>query len=325
MSHLSSGTSRSTLEALIDGFSHKDYQGFQLEVWVFADHPTRLAAEKKLRQLGIEARIFSAYKPLVHFFLESFSFEQYPSQSIEIGYPVSPHASEKRFLLEAYPLGAMLKDKPLRFFPDETCSDCYSVTFCNELDESKTVTVFAPNHVSSSITGEESLSPTGWIKLYNPQGECLRDERLATDYEKVFQALMNVVQSYPWPEKPPYFERLCVRVAIPVKDEPVGYEHEVMSLKEALHEDLYFSIQEWFKFREGKCKTERNSQPGQIIPFICHSSHQGYDYDLDIEPYPFFIPESELQPLDKAFQPLSPGKSVWRSQQSRAGPLRPRQ
>jgi len=50
----------------------RDYAkaGTSMEAWVFEDEAARRAAEATLAASGVQARIRSAYKPLLHFFLE---------------------------------------------------------------------------------------------------------------------------------------------------------------------------------------------------------------------------------------------------------------
>ena len=57
-----------TLDALVDRF--RGARGSRIEAWLFEDEAARRDAERKLAAAGVQAVIRSAYKPLVHAFLE---------------------------------------------------------------------------------------------------------------------------------------------------------------------------------------------------------------------------------------------------------------
>ncbi|UTV30817.1 M14 family zinc carboxypeptidase [Photobacterium atrarenae] len=291
MSQIFTTTISSSLVALVEQLRDTRYHGCTVEAWVFSDRASRRAAEASLRAIGVQARIRSAYKPLLHFFLEDVLQDGLleptaPSESadsleaVEITYPVREHAEPKRFLLEAYPLAALIRCDNLTFTPVGGQQEYYTVTAHLVSGEVRRFQVFAPNHVHVSACETTYLSPTGWLRVDDRAGSLIRDEHFVTDYEKAFTTVMTQIQNHGWPAQGPYFEQLEIHVAVPACDEPMGYGHEVISLKEALHEDLYFSVQEWFKFREGKDLNARNSQPGQIIPLI--DAAEGPDYAIEI-------------------------------------------
>ena len=70
-----------------------------IEAWTFDDRQSRREAERELAEKGVQARIRSAYKPLVNAFLEEIDLEGV--EAIEIRYPVHPNAPDNRFRLEA--------------------------------------------------------------------------------------------------------------------------------------------------------------------------------------------------------------------------------
>ncbi|MFT7755589.1 UNVERIFIED_CONTAM: hypothetical protein ODX46_05580, partial [Salmonella enterica subsp. enterica serovar Enteritidis] len=59
-----------TLDQLLATYGQAAAHGTRFEAWLFEDAPSRRAAEEKLAAIGVEARLRSAYKPLLHFFLE---------------------------------------------------------------------------------------------------------------------------------------------------------------------------------------------------------------------------------------------------------------
>src|SRR5690349_5075195 len=95
-----------TLDAWTHAYMAPAWRGAVVEGWVFEGVDARRAAQAKLEQAGVTARFRSAYKPLVHYFLEEVDREGLVSA--EIRYPLHEHAQAKRFTLEAYPLVALL-------------------------------------------------------------------------------------------------------------------------------------------------------------------------------------------------------------------------
>jgi hypothetical protein len=59
-----------TLDTLLREWARNDHRGVTLEAWLFEDEAARRAAEAVLSEVGVRARLRSAYKPLVHTFLE---------------------------------------------------------------------------------------------------------------------------------------------------------------------------------------------------------------------------------------------------------------
>ena len=85
----------------------------QFCAWVFEDQETRRHTESLMAARGNKARIRSAYKPLLHFFLEE--VELSGLRSVEIETPNHELAFPQRFRIETYPLAGLLRDVPIRF------------------------------------------------------------------------------------------------------------------------------------------------------------------------------------------------------------------
>lgn len=149
--------------------------------------------------------------------------------------------------------------------------------------------------------GEETLSPAGWINIKNAQNELVKDESLQTDFESIFDEVMLAIGQHEWKTLP--FEELNISVSGPFIDEPIAYGHECISLAEGLHEDLYFSIQEWFKYRGQIAPNDRSFQFGQVLPFI---QYQENVYTIDVRLQSFNSSEVEIpsQNLNLASQAI---------------------
>lgn len=268
-----------TTRSLLDEYATPAYHGYQLEAWVFDDESERQATETAFKAAGISARLRSAYKPLVHFFLEEFSWAAL--QSLVIEYPVLAHAP-RRFLLEAYPLagllpqGVSLRWEEVNVTPSTDSTPLYyRVRVERSTGEQETYWVEAPNRQHLDHVDEAQCSPCGWLRLISPNGE-VSESIVETDFEALFQAAMKTLSSTQWQAASPYFEELNFTVQLPCSDRRLVLGDEHISLAEALHEELYFSSLEYFQRRAGLALGDRSIQPGQIVPEVSSQGEQAY-------------------------------------------------
>lgn len=255
-----------TLDALLRDWAGNAYRGMTLEAWLFEDEAARRAAEAVLSEVGVRARLRSAYKPLVHAFLEE--IDAAGLKRVTVRYPVHEEADRLRFLSEAYPLAALLDGVETVFEPG-AADLTYRVTLEYQDGRVAEHAVFAPNRLRTNHLDQVDLTPTGWLKVTGrPDGAPDLDEPLETELEQVFHAAMTAIAAHDWPEAEPYAEMLAIDVTMPGIERPLDYGDEVMSTREALHEDFYFSVLEFFKRRSGRPPEDRSVQPGQIVPDI---------------------------------------------------------
>ncbi|PVA10340.1 peptidase M14 [Pelagivirga sediminicola] len=227
------------------------------EAWTFDDRAARSAAEEALAARGITARIRSAYKPLLHFFLEE---ARAGFTAAHVTFPRHDAAVANRFLLETYPLAALYPDARITFAPGG--AGAFYTVALSYPDGAEQHEVLAPNRLHADHVGERTLSPTGW--LIDAGGA----RRLETDYEQMFHGAMAAILAQDWGRDEPYFEELNIAATVPAHDLDLGYDDEVLSLVEALHEDLYFSCLEVFQRHSGRPLGDRGLQPGQIVPQV---------------------------------------------------------
>ncbi|WP_333630908.1 peptidase M14, partial [Agrobacterium cavarae] len=292
MSPLLNQTFTRTLDAIVE----LAIPGQPLEAWTFDDTDSRREAERRLQEKGVTARIRSAYKPLLFAFLEEIDLDGV--EAIEVRYPVHANAPANRFRLEAYPLAALIGEAKIDFIARNDGDFHYDVSL-KRGERIESVTVLAPNRVHTDIVGEINVSPTGWLKLGGKPGE-----RLATDYEELFEAGIKAVADHAWGDQEPYFEELNIRVIHPAKDISLPVGDEVVSLREALHEDFYFSLLEFFQKKSGRPLGDRGLRPGQIVPEIAKSNGE---ISVVIETRALttgFLDENE-QPIDTAQEPIA--------------------
>ncbi len=256
-----------SLDVLVARFSDASMKGATVEAWLFDDLQSRKAAEAKLHALGITAKLHSAYKPLVHFFLEDVDCGNL--KQISIAYPAHEACAPNRFLLETYPLSKLTGDAEVEFKPSGKQDFTYQVTLTDKNGTATQHEVFAPNRTHQDAVGETLLSPTGWLKITHQ--DTTTSERFETDFEQLFHAGIAAVANHAWGDTEPYFEELNIAVSLPVKDQKLAYAEEAISLTEALHEDFYFSLLEVFQKKSGRPLGDRGLQPGQIVPEIIYA------------------------------------------------------
>ncbi|MFC4278871.1 M14 family metallopeptidase [Achromobacter aloeverae] len=260
-----------TLDAWVREFSDPAYRGARVQAWLFEDAAARRSAELRLSQAGVHARFFSAYKPLVHFFLDEVDVSGLAG--VTVRYPVHEAAPRRRFTLEAYPLIGMLDTMEVSLEPGGPELE-YAVELRYATARTEQKRVFAPNHVVTDHAGVVSLTPTGWVRVESADGKLLLDEARPTEYSRIYDTILRVVGSQPWGEVEPYFERLEVSVDLPGIERDTGYDDEVISTFEAMHEEIYFGLLEIFQRHSGRPLGNRGLQPGQIVPDVRHSERE---------------------------------------------------
>lgn len=261
-----------SLDQLVARFTEPTMQGASIEAWLFDDRQSRQTAAAKLQACGVNAIFRSAYKPLLHFFLEEIDCRQLAE--VVIHYPSHPACAHNRFLLETYPLSALLGEVPVQFIAAERKNAIqdiiYGVTLTYQDGQREQHQVLAPNRLHKDCIGETLLSPTGWLMVTHRGSKS--SERFETDVEQLFQQSITAIADHQWGDSEPYFAELNIAVQIPIKDQPLAYGHEAISLAEGLHEDIYFSLLEVFQRKSGRPLGDRGLQPGQIVPEIRYAS-----------------------------------------------------
>jgi len=255
-----------TLETLLPRLLRDAEPEARVEAWLFEPAQERRAAERRLAAQGVTAVLRSAYKSLMHFFLEETDIATL--RRVIVHYPVCEHTHEKRFWLETYPLAGMLPGVELRFSAHPGPPE-YRVELERRTGAHETVRVWVPHRLRDDHLGQRALVPTGWLRITPPgRTEPAVDEPVVTDLETVYERAMDAVRAHEWGTREPYFDQLVIRADIPDVDRRLPYGDECLSTAEALHEDFYFSILEFFKQRAGRDPADRTIQPGQIVPDI---------------------------------------------------------
>ena len=280
-----------TLDALADSLPPG-----RAEIWSFDDAPTRRRAEAQMAARGITATCRSTYKPLLCAFREEIGTKGLIRARVR--YPRHPAADPRRFLLESYPLTALFPAVAFEFVegPESTDLPGYDLHLAYANGRSERRSVLAPNRLHDDYSGNLVLSPCGWL-IAGGNGAALE-----TDYEALFHRTMAALEAQPW-QREPYFQELNISVTLPVADEDLGFADEVLSLREALHEEFYFSLLEVFQRRSARPEEERAQQPGQIVPEIRRGAQTSVRVDL--RPYDVTSISGHRQELETAERALS--------------------
>ena len=250
--------------------------GHTLELWLFEGVQARQALAKQLQQRGIRAQVRSAYKPLLHAFLEEIDTTELASVIIE--YPCHEATDPRRFLLEGYPLETVLPNVKVSWVAAKSTASTqaqaeqpvYQLTLTDRSGLVQTLSIFAPNALKMDLAlGQQSLCPTGYLRVSDSQSaQLIWAQRLETEFEQAFLTLMRWVTEQQWGIAEPYFERLVLRVELPGAETVDDRGQLLASTYEALHEDLYFSVLEFFQRHSKRPSGNRGLQPGQIVPDI---------------------------------------------------------
>ncbi|QPF74101.1 hypothetical protein G8A07_15065 [Roseateles sp. DAIF2] len=243
-----------TLEQLLERAAREKPR--RLEAWLFEDQGARRAAEQRLARLGINAELRSAYKPLLHHFLEELGLA---ARRVEIA---TPPAQLQRLRAEAYPLAGLLSRAERLDFVTDAALAPGRVRITR--DEGAPLELFLPIDAQGA--------PTAWLRWWPAGGGRLEEGALHSDYRALFDAVLAAVAARDWPAEEPYFERLLIEIETGGIERPLDWGQELISTREALHEDLYFSLLEFFQRRAGRSPGDRRLRPGQIVPLLRPSS-----------------------------------------------------
>ncbi len=252
-----------------------------IEFWCFSNVERRRRAERTLQAAGFSVRVRSAYKPLMHFMIEEIPLAEVTRAVVH--YPVDARAaSSNRFLSEAYPLAAMLTSK-IDFVPKAASDLTYHVEVEFADGRREQHAVFAPNRVQVDAFGEKVFIPCGWHRTAGTSPSI--DAPVRTEYELLFEAAMHGLRRHSWSGPLPFFERMEIRAEIAGFETHVTEAPGQISTFDALHEDLYFSAQEFFIQLCGRKTGDRTVRSGQVVPLVRPRS-SGASLTIEAVPYP---------------------------------------
>ncbi len=287
-----------TADVLLEQLTSADYSGCTAEIYLFEGPENRHSIRAELMARGIHARVRSAYKPIVHFFLEE--LDRSALLRVQVEYPRHPLSIQNRFLLEAYPLTELFPDIDMRFREAaETEPRSYYRIALSYVDRTEEHRVFAPNVVQPDFLGSLVYTPSAWLTVAALGGKALPapiDEPVVAEYQQAYQAVMQAVTEHAWGNAEPYFDRLTVTMHLPGAEHDLRYGHEHVSTTEAMHEEIYFSLLEFFQSYGGRPRGDRGLQPGQIVPDIHLANHGAPRIRVSIQVLATPLPEALEEP-----------------------------
>ncbi|MGO4325916.1 hypothetical protein AB4Z48_01075 [Cupriavidus sp. 2TAF22] len=271
-----------TLDALVERFAATP--GARVQAWVFEDAPARLEAVRQLAAAGVVAEIRSAYKPLLHFFLDEQDLDALAgaARTVTVRLPAAATPKDaQRLRLEAYPLAGLLPEDKLRLVDGD--------------DEGHYVVESGGGRHRVFVPRATSGAPCGWLRVWRGD-ELVEDTPLATEYELAFAAAMDAIRAHGWRAQAPYFDVLHVAIATGGIERRLAYQDECISTREALHEDLYFSVLEYFQDCAGLPRGDRTLQPGQIVPDV-HAGEGATRVRVEVLPHQLPLPGPGRKPM----------------------------
>ncbi len=232
---LSSTLDRTLTQWVAERLAHPQPE-WSWQLWCFEGVEARRAAEQMLSKQGIHARIRSAYKPLVHAVLED--LDTTGLQSLHLHYPLHADAAPNRFMLEAYPLAAMLPPGVDLQMQAGQHADSYTLALRYHDGHTQNLQVFAPNRSFHTAHGSSGITPCGWQQAQDAQGRTVHDAALQTDYEAAYAQALHAIEHHAWPQTEPFFGRLHIAMQLTGFEQEIAGTGETMSTPEAMHEGL---------------------------------------------------------------------------------------
>ncbi len=198
----------------------------------------------------------AAWKPALHMLLEE------GQGARELLWPAAAGAHPDRFLRELHPAAELRPGLRLGRAPGAV----------HLLDGRE---VWAPVRPRPLPGGGEALAACGWRRVRGPDGAVLEDGPWETPLEAALAALWEVLRAQGWRGHGPHFGTLTVRIEAALEEVPLGVGEEVLSLGEALHEEVYFGALELLGAEAGLPAGDRSLTPGRIVPEIVGSGGGG--------------------------------------------------
>lgn len=207
---------------------------------------------------------------------DTFENESTPNYGVHQDNPLKYFDIPTRWLQELFPADEILaeglgisRDK-IAFIRDDEIGHTYRIEFLDESGSSIFCDDFDVKYIQKPYIKKypqigKTHVTTGWI-CAEVNGNPVLEQRIETDTEKVWRILeedmIPTLESYiesRWikedmPDAQPLFNRLQINIAMSEMDFDLGIRQERISTAEAMQEDLYFYLLDWFKtYGEREC------------------------------------------------------------------------
>lgn len=207
---------------------------------------------------------------------DTFEDESTPNYGVHQDNPLKYFDIPTRWLQELFPADEILaealnlnRDK-IEFIRDDSIGHTYRINCLDESGKCVYCDNFDVKYIQKPYIKKypqigRTHVTTGWISA-EVNGNSVFEQRIETDTEKVWRTLEeeiiptleNYIESR-WtkeemPAAQPLFNRLQINIAMSEMDFDLGIRQERISTAEAMQEDLYFYLLDWFKtYGEREC------------------------------------------------------------------------
>lgn len=219
---------------------------------------------------------------------DTFEDESAPNYGKHMDDPQKFFDIPTRWLQELFPADELIERETgisrekVEFVRDDKLASTYKIEFFGKdgeklLEDSFDVKYVEKPYIKKYPQIGVTHVTTGWIKV-EVNGKTVLDQRVETDIEKVWRVLED--ETIPQLEQrlvkrygkdglaaaQPLFNRLQINVRMSEVDRDLGFREERISTAEAMQEDIYFYILDWFKtYGERECEKELDNI-GLIMP-----------------------------------------------------------
>ncbi|WP_409289825.1 M14 family metallopeptidase [Peribacillus sp. SCS-37] len=286
------------------------------QVRVFISEPAsirrQLVNEIKSLSAAEEVEVLSAFKP-GYFWIEEEIMPLLQGKDIDKIHIVckrNKHGLElaNRWIQELYPIDEILgrffsiSSDLIEFFLEDIEEHYIFKAFDHSGECILEQTLKVPTVELDYIDDKNKVYPTtGLIQLYK-NGSLVREIQNPTDRERFWQFFLNELREEITPVLPlqeegrgkeqPFFSRLHLEISMSEEERKLGIEEERISPLEALHEDIYFGVLDYFEHLGEVSCGQRWDAPGGVHPFL--DVIQGGKPFAKIKLYGF-IPEEKVE------------------------------
>jgi hypothetical protein len=233
---------------------------------------------------------------------------------------------KNRWIQEMYPVDLLLaqkleiSDDQIEFTLNPDQESTYIVAAMDSAGEKLVeAELTVPIVEMGYIDGKQKVYPTTGQIVFYRNGQLEKKVHNPTDRERFWLYFANEVipaltKSLPLHEegrgfKQPFFSKLHVEVEMSEEERKLGFDEERISPLEALHEDLYFDVLDYFEYLGEERVGKGWNAPGGIHPFM--HVKEGSSPNASIEVYGFtpkpvpYISTSLLTFTKEKIEPIS--------------------
>lgn len=254
---------------------------------------------------------------------DKFEDESTPNYGMHLDNPLKFFDIPTRWLQELFPVDELIAERlnvpreKVEFYRDDSQRETYVLTCLDENEEVFWQDSFDVKYVQKKYIEKypqigRTHVTTGWLTA-EVNGDLLVDQRIESDPEKVWRILekeiIPLLETYlvnrygidGLADAQPLFNRLQIDILMSEMDRDLGFRQERISVPEAMQEDIYFYLLDWFKtFGERECGRQLDNV-GLIMPEP--EIRKGRDTKITMTLYGDLAEDAEVQ-IDGQRYPL---------------------